>query len=90
MGGVYPVFLRSSEFDYTSSDTQYLFDMNTSYLFVKDQQNFINIVGKKQLNTIANASLLDIFMSNNNMVELHYHPNASELVYGISGVVTVP
>ncbi|MET4559567.1 putative RmlC-like cupin family protein [Lysinibacillus parviboronicapiens] len=34
-------------------------------------------------------SLLDIFLSTNNVVEPHYHQNAGELVYCISGAATV-
>lgn len=75
--------------DYTSPDTQYQFDINNSPLFVKDQQNYINILGVKQLNTLDNVSLLDIFLSKNNVVEPHYHQNAAELVYCISGSATV-
>ncbi len=33
--------------------------------------------------------MLDIFLSNGNIVEPHYHQNASELVYVISGSATV-
>jgi hypothetical protein len=75
--------------DYTSPATQYTFDVNQSPLFVKDQNNFINVLGVKQLNTLENVSLLDIFLSANNVVEPHYHQNAAELVYCISGGVTV-
>jgi quercetin dioxygenase-like cupin family protein len=79
----------SSDMDYTSPTTQYTFDVNKSTLFNKDNQNFINILGIKQLNTLDNVSLLDIFLSANNVVEPHYHQNAAELVYCISGAVTV-
>ncbi|MGM9944518.1 MAG: cupin domain-containing protein [Lysinibacillus sp.] len=75
--------------DYTSPATQYQFDINNSPLFVKDQHNYINILGVKQLNTLDNVSLLDIFLSKNNVVEPHYHQNAAELVYCISGSATV-
>ncbi len=34
-------------------------------------------------------SLLDIYLSTNNVVEPHYHQNAAELVYCISGSATV-
>ncbi len=42
-----------------------------------------------QLNTLGNVSLLDIFLSISNIVEPHYHQNASELVYCISGSAVV-
>lgn len=75
--------------DYTSPSTQYTFDVNTNPLFQKDNQNYINVLGVNQLNTLDNVSLLDIFLSSNNVVEPHYHQNAAELVYCISGAATV-
>ena len=75
--------------DYTSPTTQFYFDINNSPLFIKDQQNYINVLGLKQLNTLKNVSLLDIFLSKDNIVEPHYHQNAAELVYCISGSATV-
>ncbi|MRX71900.1 cupin domain-containing protein [Bacillus lacus] len=73
--------------DYTSP--QYFFDVNKSNLFKQDQHNLINVMGKKQLNTLENVSLLDIFLSAEHVVEPHYHQNAAELVYCISGSATV-
>jgi quercetin dioxygenase-like cupin family protein len=78
-----------SYMDYTSPSTQYTFDVNNSSLFKKDNSNFINVLGVKQLNTLENISLLDIFLSANNVIEPHYHQNAAELVYCISGAATV-
>ena len=75
--------------DYTLPTTQFTFDVNKSTLFKKDNQNFINVLGIKQLNTLDNVSLLDIFLSASNVVEPHYHQNAAELVYCISGEVVV-
>ncbi|MBP1992182.1 cupin domain-containing protein [Paenibacillus eucommiae] len=75
--------------DYTSPSTQYAFDVNKSPLFRKDHRNFINVLGIQQLNTLDNVSLLDIFLSASNVVEPHYHQNAAELVYCISGAATV-
>ncbi|MFY4776532.1 cupin domain-containing protein [Metabacillus sp. RGM 3146] len=74
--------------DPASPNAQYIFDVNKSPLFQKDNENYINIVGTNQLNTLK-SSLLDIFLSANNVIEPHYHPNAAELVYCISGSVTV-
>ncbi|MEH7504248.1 cupin domain-containing protein [Neobacillus drentensis] len=79
----------ASYMDYTSPSTQYTFDVNKSPLFIKDNQNYINVLGIKQLNTLENVSLLDIYLSTNNVVEPHYHQNAAELVYCISGSATV-
>ncbi|WP_163102793.1 cupin domain-containing protein [Peribacillus alkalitolerans] len=78
-----------SYMDYTSPSVQYTFDVNKNPLFIKDNNNFINLLGVKQLNTLENVSLLDIFLSTNNVVEPHYHQNAAELVYCISGSATV-
>ncbi|ERN54035.1 cupin domain-containing protein [Alkalihalophilus marmarensis] len=78
-----------TDFDYTSPAAQYTFDVNTSPLFIKDDQNLINVMGVNQLNTLNNVSLLDIFLSEGNVVEPHYHQNAAELVYCISGAATV-
>ncbi|QFT87951.1 Cupin [Bacillus sp. THAF10] len=79
----------TKEMDYSSPKTQFFFDMNKSNLMAKDNQNYINIVGEKQLNTLDNVSLLDIFLSKDNVVEPHYHQNAAETVYCISGAALV-
>jgi quercetin dioxygenase-like cupin family protein len=83
------VMFLVSYMDYTSPTAQFKFDINTSPLFKKDNQNYIHVLGIQQLNTLENLSLLDIFLSANNAVEPHYHQNASELVYCISGSATV-
>lgn len=76
----------TSYIDYTSPSTQFTFDINTNTVFKKDDQNFINLLGIQQLNTLENVSLLDFSLSANNVIEPHYHQNAAELVYCISGV----
>ncbi|MEH6944581.1 cupin domain-containing protein [Bacillus sp. JJ722] len=78
-----------SNVDYTSPSAQFTFDVNTNNFFVKDNQNFINLLGINQLNTLENVSLLDIYLSKDNVVEPHYHQNAAELVYCISGAANV-
>lgn len=79
----------SVNLDYTSPTTQFAFDVNKSPFFKKDNRNLINILGVHQLNTLENVSLLDIFLSTDNIVEPHYHQNAAELVYCISGAANV-
>ena len=79
----------SSNIDYTSPTTQFSFDVNNSTISKKDNQNFINVLGINQLNTLENVSLLDIFLSAGNIIEPHYHQHAAELVYCISGACTV-
>lgn len=78
-----------SNVDYTSPSAQFTFDVNTNNFFVKDNQNFINLLGINQLNTLENVSLLDIYLSKDNIIEPHYHQNAAELVYCISGAANV-
>lgn len=78
-----------SSIDYTSPSTQFTFDVNNNLFFKKDNFNFMNILGVGQLNTLDGLSLIDIFLSTNNNIEPHYHPNASELVYCISGAMAV-
>ncbi|WP_318614491.1 cupin domain-containing protein [Sporosarcina sp. YIM B06819] len=78
-----------SKIDYSSPTTQFTFDLQDSPLFEKDNQNFINVLGINQLNTLQNVSLLDIFLSDGNIIEPHYHQHAAELVFCISGATTV-
>lgn len=68
---------------------QFWFDMNQSPFFRLDGANFINIAGARQLNTLENVSLLDIFLSAGHIIEPHYHQNAAELIYCVSGAATV-
>ena len=63
----------SSKLDYSSPSAQFTFDMNTSPFFKKNDQNIINVLGIDQLNTLDNVSLLDIYLSKNNVIEPHYH-----------------
>ncbi|MTH55409.1 cupin domain-containing protein [Bacillus mangrovi] len=74
-------------YEHTASP-QFAFDTRASTLFRKDSRNYINIMGARQLNTVR-TSLLDIFLSRGNYVEPHYHQNAAELVYCISGAAEV-
>ncbi|OHX41608.1 cupin domain-containing protein [Cytobacillus oceanisediminis] len=75
--------------DYSSPSLNYFFDVNKSNLMKKDNRNLINVLGIQQLNTLEDVSLLDIYLSKNNVIEPHYHQNAAELVYCISGAATV-
>ncbi|WJY27252.1 MULTISPECIES: cupin domain-containing protein [Sporosarcina] len=67
----------------------YAADLADHPFFVKDEKNYINILSKDQLSALQNMSLLDIFLSRHQMIEPHYHPNATELIYCVSGSVTV-
>ncbi|WP_309119179.1 cupin domain-containing protein [Paenibacillus sp.] len=75
--------------NYASPSAQFTFDVNDSPLFKKNDDNLINVLGVQQLNTLDNVSLLDIYLSTGNVVEPHYHQNAAELVYCISGAAAV-
>ncbi|WP_088072188.1 cupin domain-containing protein [Gottfriedia luciferensis] len=77
------------DLDYTSPSIQFTYDINKNHAFVKDSQNFINQLSINELNSLDHLSLLDIYLSLNNVVEPHYHQNSSELVYCISGSAVV-
>ncbi|MCP1123679.1 cupin domain-containing protein [Bacillus sp. 3103sda1] len=79
----------TSYINYTSPSIQFAQDVSKSNFFTKDAQNYINVLGIKQLNTLDNTSLLDIFLSADNVVEPHVHQNAAELVYCISSAAIV-
>lgn len=78
-----------SNIDYTSPTAQFTFDVNNSPVSKKDRQNYINILSIEQLNTLENTSLLDIFLSDGNVIEPHYHQHAAELIYCVAGACTV-
>lgn len=81
--------MATSYMDFTSPSVQFTYDMSNNPFFRKDSQNYINSLSVKELNTLGNASLLDIYLSTGNVVEPHIHQNASELIYVISGSVIV-
>ncbi|WP_308634877.1 cupin domain-containing protein [Paenibacillus silvisoli] len=78
-----------SYMDYTSPNVQFTYNMNNNTTFKKDANNYINTLSNQELNTLVDVSLLDIFMSKGNVVEPHYHQNAAELVYLISGSIVL-
>lgn len=78
-----------SYMDYTSPSVQFTYDVNNNPFFKKDDRNYINFLSINQLNTLGNVSLLDIYLSTGNVIEPHYHQNASELVFCISGAAVV-
>lgn len=81
--------MATSYMDFTSPSVRFTYDMSNNPFFRKDSQNYINSLSVKELNTLGNASLLDIYLSTGNVVEPHIHQNASELIYVISGSVIV-
>lgn len=79
----------TSYMDYTKPNVQYFFDINKNRLMTRNNENFINRLGRDNLNTLGDVSLLDIYLSTGRVVEPHYHQNAAELVYCISGAAVV-
>lgn len=79
----------NSTIDYSSPSIQFYFDVNKSQLYKRDSQNYINVLGVNELNSLKGLSMLDTFLSKGNIVEPHYHQNAAELVYCIAGCVAV-
>jgi len=75
--------------EYTRSDLQFFFDVNKNRLNTRNRENYINRLGRDNLNTLGNNSLLDIYLSKGRVVEPHYHQNAAELVYCICGGAVV-
>ncbi|WP_110929654.1 cupin domain-containing protein [Bacillus massiliglaciei] len=75
--------------DYTGGNIEYFFDVNQNRLNTRNAENFINRLGRDNLNTLGDVSLLDIYLSKGHYVEPHYHQNAAELVYCISGAAQV-
>lgn len=81
--------MSTSYMDFTSPDVQFTFDLKNNNFFTKNAHNLINSLSINQLNTLGNVSLLDIYLSKENVVEPHIHQNASELVYCIAGSAVV-
>ncbi|CAH0296466.1 hypothetical protein SRABI96_04443 [Peribacillus sp. Bi96] len=81
--------MPTSYMDYTALSTQYFADVNKNRLNTRNHENYINRLGRDVLNTLGEVSLLDIHLSQGRVVEPHYHQNAAELVYCISGSATV-
>ncbi|WP_052339983.1 cupin domain-containing protein [Gorillibacterium massiliense] len=76
---------RTSYVEFDTANAQFTFDLANDLYFRKDADNYINRLSIKDLNTLGNVSLLDIYLSKSNVVEPHIHPNAAELVYCIAG-----
>ncbi|WP_258171345.1 cupin domain-containing protein [Paenibacillus sp. R14(2021)] len=75
--------------NFASPTVQFTSDLKNNLFFKKDARNYINVLNINQLNTLGNYSLLDVFLSAGSLVEPHYHPNCSELIYCISGAGVV-
>src|SRR5690625_3167204 len=75
--------------DSKDSNLNYAADLKQNRFFTKNQHNYINVLSQKQLPTMGKVFLLDVFLSANNIVEPHYHANASEIIYCITGETIV-
>lgn len=73
----------------SATNQQFTYDLKDNRLFTRDRDNFILALGSEQLNTISNVYLLDVYLNKGKAVELHYHPNATELIYCIAGSAIV-
>lgn len=78
-----------SYMDYSDPNTKFSFDMESNTIFRKNRENYINAAGTQQLNTMGDTFLLDVYLTSGNVVEPHYHPNASEVLYCITGEAVV-
>jgi len=81
--------LEKKDVHYKDPHLKYATDLKQNRFFTKNQNNYINVASKEQLPPIGKVFLLDVFLSSGNMVEPHYHANASELIYCITGETVV-
>lgn len=81
--------MGEKDVDYKDPNLSYASDLKANRFFTKNQENFINVLSQEQLPTMGKVFLLDVFLSTGNIVEPHYHSNASELIYGITGETVV-
>ncbi len=81
--------MPTSYMDYTQPNISFFSDVNKNRLNTRNSGNYINRLGRDVLNTLGEVSLLDIYLSSGRVVEPHYHQNAAELVYCISGSAVV-
>ncbi len=72
-----------------SSALNLAFDLRTAPFFRKNSQNFILQQTVEQMPVMQNLSVFDVYMSRGHSVEAHWHPNANELLYTVSGEAIV-
>lgn len=78
-----------SYMDFSKDDVQYKANLKDHELARKNDENVMYEMGIEQLNSIGDVSLLDIYLSDGNLIEAHYHQNASEVIYCITGSTRV-
>ncbi|WP_377890540.1 cupin domain-containing protein [Alkalihalobacillus sp. R86527] len=65
------------------------FDINNSVLFERDPENIVYLLSSTQMPAMVGGSVAELNMSKGFIREPHWHPNAWELDYLISGSATV-
>jgi len=55
--------------DYAKGDAHYFIDVNKNRLFTRNNQNYINRLGRDVLNTLGNVSLLEIYLSRGQVIQ---------------------
>lgn len=81
--------MRTTPINYASPSIQYTFNLVNNPVFRKDSHNYFTGLSVNELNSLGHVSLFDIYMTAGNIVEPHYHQNASELIFGIVGTAMV-
>lgn len=81
--------VAEKDMDVKGKSMEYASDLKKNRFFTKNKENYINVLSQKQLPNMGKVFLLDVFLSAGNMVEPHYHYNASEVIYCITGEVVV-
>lgn len=76
---------KSSSGKTTIKSSNLFFDSRKSVFFKRDADNIIFQVTSSQLPVLRNIGLDNIFLSRGHILEPHWHPNAAELDYVVSG-----
>ena len=76
---------KSSNGKTTTNTANLFFDTRKSVFFKRNAENIIFQVTSSQLPVLRNISLDNIFLSRGHILEPHWHPNAAELDYVVSG-----
>lgn len=73
----------------TSGSPNLFFDSKKNIAFEKDKDNVIYEVTSTQLPAMVGGAFADVYLTEGNIREPHWHPNAWELVVVISGEAEV-
>ncbi|WP_081418809.1 cupin domain-containing protein [Paenibacillus sp. Leaf72] len=75
--------------DLTSPALNLFYDVNCAPLFHKDSCNYLNQLTAHELPVLRSTSFFDAHMTKNHIVEPHWHPNTTELVFVTHGEIVV-